>query len=170
MEKLHISDLFKTLFVLAAAYKISDILLGYTGVENNSALIYALAVLIISRVTDGYLWGIAASIFSAFCINYYFMYPYAKFNMTMPGYTVAVISMLIVSIVTCTMTSLIKRQAQDAIRREQHTRELYQMNRQLNDERTKVQIEADKALWGEEHPRSDEHFDACGKSGKRSAV
>ena len=39
MEKLHISDLFKTLFVLAAAYKISDILLGYTGVENNSALI-----------------------------------------------------------------------------------------------------------------------------------
>ena len=27
-----------------------------------------------------------------------------------------------------------------------------------------------KALWGEEHPRSDEHFDACGKSGKRSAV
>ena len=58
MEKLHISDLFKTLFVLAAAYKISDILLGYTGVENNSALIYALAVLIISRVTDGYLWGI----------------------------------------------------------------------------------------------------------------
>ena len=90
MEKLHISDLFKTLFVLAAAYKISDILLCYTGVENNSALIYALAVLIISRVTDGYLWGIAASIFSAFCINYYFMYPYAKFNMTMPGYTVAV--------------------------------------------------------------------------------
>lgn len=144
MEKLHISDLFKTLFILAAAYKISDILLGYTGVENNSALIYALAVLIISRVTDGYLWGIAASIFSAFCINYYFMYPYAKFNMTMPGYTVAVISMLIVSIVTCTMTSLIKRQAQDAIRREQHTRELYQMNRQLNDERTKVQIEAEK--------------------------
>lgn len=27
-----------------------------------------------------------------------------------------------------------------------------------------------KALWGEEHPRGDEHFDACGKSGKRSAV
>ena len=27
-----------------------------------------------------------------------------------------------------------------------------------------------KALWGEEHPRSDAPFDACGKSGKRSAV
>ena len=53
MEKLHISDLFKTLFVLAAAYKISDILLGYTCVETNAAMIDALAVRNNTRVPDG---------------------------------------------------------------------------------------------------------------------
>ncbi|MCI5481425.1 MAG: DUF4118 domain-containing protein [Lachnospiraceae bacterium] len=144
MNKLHISDLFKTVFMLTLAYKVSDILLNYTGIENNSALVFVLAVLVISKITEGYLWGIVASIVSAFCINYYFMYPYARFNVTVAGYPIAIISMLIVSIVTGTMTSRIKQQAQEALRREQQTRELYQMNRQLNDERTAIKIEAEK--------------------------
>ncbi len=144
MEKLHISDIFKTVLILALAYQGSDILLNFTGVENNSALIFVLAVLVVSKVTTGYFWGIVASVVSTFCINYYFMYPYAKFNVTTAGYPVALISMLVVAIVTSAMTARNKQQAQEAIRREQRTKELYQMNRQLNDERTEIKIEAEK--------------------------
>lgn len=144
MKNLHISDLFKTVFILILAYITSDILMNFTGIENNSALIYVLAVLITSKVTAGYLWGIIASIVSAFCINFFFMYPYATFNITISGYPVTLISMLIVSFVTCTMTTRNKQQTQEARKREQHTKELYQINKQLNDERTQIKIEAEK--------------------------
>lgn len=111
MKNIHISDLFKTVFILALAYITSDTLLNYTGIENSSALIYVLAVLITSTVTAGYLWGIIASVTSAFCINYFFMYPYASFNVTISGYPLTLISMFIVSFVTCTMTARNKQQA-----------------------------------------------------------
>ncbi len=148
MEKIigqfQILDLLKSILILAAAYVISTILLQFTGVENNSSLIFVLAVLIISRVTDGYLWGIISSVVSACCVNFFFMYPYHKFNFTISGYPVALISMVAVAIITCTMTSLIKRQAIEASRRERATKELYQKNIQLADERAAIALEAEK--------------------------
>ena len=144
MTKKLFFDFLKTVIMLIIAYKVSAVLLNYTGVENNSALVFVMAVMIVSIITSSYFWGGVASIVGAFCINYFFMYPYARFNFTMTGYPVAIISMLIISFATCTLATRIQQSTQDAIKREQHTRELYQMNRQLNNERTIIQIEAEK--------------------------
>jgi len=73
-------DLFKTVLMLVIAYKMSDILLNYTGAENNSALVFVMAVMVISTITSSYFWGSVASIVSAFCINFFFMYP--KYSLT----------------------------------------------------------------------------------------
>lgn len=140
----YIMDLLKSALLLSLAFIVSSVLLQYTGVENNSASVFILAVLIISRITDGYLWGIISSIISTCCVNYFFMYPYYKFNLTISGYPVALISMITVAIITCTMTSQIKRQAIEASRRERAARELYQKNIQLADERTAIALEAEK--------------------------
>ena len=51
---------------LALAYYASDILLNHTGVENNSALVFTLAVALVSFLTTGYVYGVIASVVGAF--------------------------------------------------------------------------------------------------------
>lgn len=135
-------DLMVTVFFLCAAYLASAMLLDHTGAENNSALVFVLAVVLISYLTGSYTYGIAASIVGAFCINFFFMAPYAAFNLTYTGYPVAMLSMLTISIVVCALTTRVKQQAVEAVKREQNTKALYELNSKLNEEKTAIQLEA----------------------------
>lgn len=137
-------DYIKTVVLLTAAYFLSDFLLEHTGVENNSALIYVVTVVLISFLTDGYFFGILASVISTFFINYYFMSPYREFDFTSSGYPVALCSTLIAAILVCTITSRVKRQAEDAIERERLARELNEINARLAEEKTAMAVEAEK--------------------------
>ena len=94
-----------TAFFMAGAYYLSRLLFQF-GVENNSALVYVLAVTFVSWLTTGYFYGILASLFSSFCINYYFMYPYSAFSLSYAGYPVAMLSMTAIAIIICTLTGL----------------------------------------------------------------
>ena len=75
-------NLLVTALFLCAAYLTSSILIGHTGGENNSALVFVLAVVLISLLTTGYFYGILASIVGAFCTNFFFMFPYAAFSLS----------------------------------------------------------------------------------------
>ena len=78
-------NLFTTLLFLCAAYLVSDTLIGHTGAENNSALVFVLSVMFISLLTNGYFYGLIASLVGAFCINYFFMFPYRAFSLSYSG-------------------------------------------------------------------------------------
>ena len=112
--------------------------------ENNSPLVFVLAVMFISLLTDGYAYGIAASLVSAFCINYFFMYPFWAFSLSIAGYPVAMLSMTAISVVVCALTSRIKLQAMEAAKREKDTRALYEQNAKLNEEKNAIQLQADR--------------------------
>lgn len=129
---------------LYLAYYASDILLAHTGVENNSALVFTLAVALVSYLTTGYVYGVATSIIGAFLTNYYFMAPYAQFSLSRVGYPVATLSMLIISIMVCTLTARVKQQKEEAIRREKNTKRLYELNQQLNEEKTAIQVRSER--------------------------
>lgn len=135
-------NLLITLFFLCGAYLVSSILIGHTGAENNSALVFVLSVVVISYLTDGYLYGFAASLFSGFCINYFFMFPYRAFSLSYAGYPVAMVSMVAISGVVCALTTRVKLLAKEAISREQKTKALYELNEKLNEEKTAIQLEA----------------------------
>lgn len=131
-----------TVCFLALAYFSSAILLRHTGAENNSALVFTLAVACISLLSTGYIPGIIASLISAVAINYFFMYPYSQFNLTLTGYPVALISFLCIACIVSALTTRVKLQAADAIRREQRTKALYEMNQRLTEEKKKIELEA----------------------------
>ena len=80
--------------------------------DNNpfSTPVFILAVALIARFTNGYLWGIVSALFGVFCVNYMFTYPYWQFDMTLSGYPLTFASMLIVSILISTLTTQIKQQ------------------------------------------------------------
>ena len=133
-------DFLVTGLFLAAAYFTSGILITHTGEENNSSLVFVLAVSFISLLTTGYFYGIVASIISTYCINYYFMQPYAQFSLAPTGYPVAMLSMLVVSCIVCALTGRVKKQASEATRREQKSRELYEQNQKLNEEKSAIEL------------------------------
>ena len=129
---------------LCAAYYSSDILLNHTGVENNSALVFTLAVALVSFLTTGYFYGVLASVIGAFFTNYYFMAPYAEFSLSRVGYPVATFSMLVISIMVCALTARIKQQKEEAVRREQNAKRLYELNEKLSQEKTAIQVQSER--------------------------
>ena len=135
-------DILTTALLLYAAYWTSGILISHTGGENNSALVFVLAVVCISFFTTGYAYGITASIIGTFCINYFFMVPYSAFSLSHTGYPVAMLSMVAISCIVCALTSRVKQQAIEAVRREKNTKTLYEMNEKLNAEKAAIQLQS----------------------------
>ncbi len=80
--------------------------------DTHVPLIFVLAVIIISRCTDGYQYGILASFFAVFEVNYIFTYPYLHLNFTLTGYPLTFAVMLSVSVIVSAMTTQIKQQEQ----------------------------------------------------------
>lgn len=72
--------------------------------------VYILAVAVIARWTDGYIYGTIGSFLAVICVNYFYTYPYLQFNFTMSGYPVAFICMLVVSILISALTTTVKAQ------------------------------------------------------------
>ena len=137
-------DSIVTCGLLGLSCYVSSILLDHTGAENNSALVFALAVALISFLTTGYFYGILASLIGAFCTNFFFMAPYAQFSLSRVGYPVATLSMLTISCMICVLTARIKRQREEAIRREKKTKRLYELNEKLDQEKAAIQLQADR--------------------------
>lgn len=78
--------------------------------RQYSLALFILAVSLIARFTDGYAYGVVASLLSVVCVNYMFTYPYWEFNLTIAGYPITFAVMLIVSILISTLTTQIKKQ------------------------------------------------------------
>ncbi len=112
-------DMALTALFLAAATLISFWFFN-TVPENsaNIALAYITALVLTARFTNGYLYGIAASLASVAGINYLFTYPYFQVNFTLTGYPVTFVFTLAIALVVSTMTTRIKEQADALIERE----------------------------------------------------
>ena len=137
-------DICVTILALSGAYYASSILLNHTGAENNSALVFALSVALISFLTTGYFYGVVAAVLGAFFTNYYFMAPYAQFSLSRAGYPVATLSMLAISLLICALTARVKRQKEEAVRREQNTKKLYELNEKLNQEKNAIELQSER--------------------------
>lgn len=76
--------------------------------STPALMIFILAVLVIARMTNGYIWGIAASFIGVIVVNFIFTYPYMKLNFFLEGYPITFLTMLLVSIITSTTSTQIK--------------------------------------------------------------
>ena len=105
-----VRDLGITLALLAAAALLCAGL-NVVG-ESDSAvpLVFVLAVLLTARFTDGYFYGLFATIASVFGVNYAFTYPYFEFNFSLTGYPLTTVTMFAVSLVVGMLTEQVKRQ------------------------------------------------------------
>lgn len=105
-----------TFFMLAAATLINFFVGGHmgdiVGSPVNTKLVFLLAVLLISRYTHGYFWGIMSAIVSVPLDNFLFTYPYSSFNLSISGYLLTFVTMLTVSSIVSVLTSRVREQEQ----------------------------------------------------------
>lgn len=78
--------------------------------KGNVYIIYLFAMILISKYTNGYVYGIVSSVIAVFCINYIFTYPYFAFNFTLDGYPLTYTVMLSTTLIISTMTSHLTEQ------------------------------------------------------------
>lgn len=82
--------------------------------ENNELIptIFALCVFLIAVFTDGYFYGVLASVCSVLAVNYAFTFPYFRINFTIPQNMVSAVIMIAITLITCGITNKIKYQEQ----------------------------------------------------------
>ena len=114
-KKLHGNrrDLLIMLAALCAAFAAVAGTQRITGrIDGVAMMIFMLAVFMTSVYTEGYIWGVAASLISVLAVNFAFLSPYLAFNFTLPENVFSGLVMLVVSIMTSTLTTRLKRQEQ----------------------------------------------------------
>ncbi len=124
-------DGLKTLLIIVAATFISLIFQALNISDQNIIMVYILSVLIISRVTVGYLYGVLASGLTVLVFNYFFTIPYYTLHAIQEGYPITFVIMLLVALITSALTVRIKTQARLAVEREHRTEVLYEINKKL---------------------------------------
>lgn len=107
-------------FLSLAISSVLSFLFFHLGNKNsaNIALFYILALIIIALNTDGYLYGVMASLFCVGAVNIFFTYPFFELNFSLAGYPVTFLGMLAISVITSTATTRMKHQKADLDERE----------------------------------------------------
>lgn len=111
MNKKLLLDTLFTFAMLAAATFVSFCFFLFGNKNSaNITIIYTLALILIALRTSGYRFGIISALYCVVAVNYFFSYPYFRFNFSLNGYPVTFIGMLAISLITSTTTTALKKQ------------------------------------------------------------
>lgn len=78
-------------------------------VEEHITTIFVFAVFMISLLTDGYTYGIVASVIGMVAINFAFTYPYFAFDFINPVNMISAVILVTVSVITSLLITKIKQ-------------------------------------------------------------
>lgn len=99
--------------------------------DANIIMVYILGVLLVSRQTGGYLYGILASVLGVMSFNYFFTSPLYTFQVHDPQYLFTFGIMLLIAVITSALTTRLGREAELSRLREKRTQNLYNFSRNL---------------------------------------
>lgn len=103
-----LKDTLITIGILCAGFLVCLIIQSIFKTEALISAIFILGVFLISAITQGYVYGIAASFISVLAVNFAFAFPYFKLNFTIPENLVSAIIMIVISLITCGFTTRLK--------------------------------------------------------------
>lgn len=110
MKKRTVLDGVFMVLTLLTAFGVNLLLQSLFQTQTLIPMIFVLGVFLVSWRTQGYFWGITASLISVLAVNYAFTYPYYAFDLITPECLSSAAVMLIVAIMTGALTTKIKQQ------------------------------------------------------------
>ena len=96
--------------ILVLCFLLSILMQDVFSVPEQVTTTFAFAVFLISLLTDGYFWGLAAAAVSVILVNYAFTFPYFQINFRIPSNFISAVVMTIISVLTSALTTKVKRQ------------------------------------------------------------
>lgn len=117
--------------ILLAATLVCWIFYALRFTDASLITVYILAVLLVSFVTNGFLYGAAASILSVLLYNFFFTEPRFTLYVHVSGYPLTLVVMFLSAFLTSSLTSQVKRQAGQHARNAYRTEVLLNSNRRL---------------------------------------
>lgn len=108
--KQQIKDGILTAFTLIVAFAINLIVQEVFDTQTLIPMIFVMGVFLVSLKTQGYFWGITASLISVLAVNFAFTFPYYAFDLINPECLFSAVVMLLVAILTGTLTTKVKTQ------------------------------------------------------------
>lgn len=133
-------NILKTVSIMIISI-MTSLIFKYIGLkEANIILVFTVGIMIISKYTDGYIYGVVASVVGVLCYNFLFTKPYYTFQIEDPGYIITVIIMLVATLITSTSTSKVKEEAKEYLKKEQRIRILYENNKKLLNAKSRQEI------------------------------
>lgn len=109
-NKTVLKDAIFSVLTLVITFILNLLMQSWFQTQSLIPMIFVLGVFLISWRTQGYFWGIAASLVSVLAVNYAFTFPFYAFDLISPECVSSAIVMLIVSTLTGTLTTQIKHQ------------------------------------------------------------
>lgn len=109
-RKQRIRDGVFTCLILLTVFCVNLLLQNLFHTQAMTPMLFVLGVFLVSWRTQGYLYGIAASLASVLAVNWAFTYPYWAFDLISPECISSAVVMLIVAIMTGILTTRLKHQ------------------------------------------------------------
>jgi two-component system sensor histidine kinase KdpD len=109
-KKRWLADGFFVAVILLGAFGLNLLLQWQFKTQTLTPMIFVLGVFLVSWRTQGYVWGIIASLLSVLAVNWAFTYPYWAFDLISPECIFSAAAMLIVSVMTGILTTRLKQQ------------------------------------------------------------
>ena len=122
----------KTIICLFFATVCSIILESFGADYTNFIIFYIVAILVVSRITEGYIYGIMASIVSVLIFDFYFVFPYDSFYIANVRNLMTFFLMLAVALITSGLVGKMKQQTNSIMQRQHRIEILYTMNQKLS--------------------------------------
>ena len=102
-------DTLLTVLILIASFGVGILLQNVLDISEHVTTLFAFSVFIISLVTDGFVYGVTAALVAVIGTNYAFTYPYFNMDFSVPESIFSAIVMLIISFLTSTFTTRLKK-------------------------------------------------------------
>ena len=110
LNKSALWDCITMILILMSVFAVNLLLQEQFQTRSMIPMIFVLGVFLVSWRTQGYFWGITASLISVLAVNYAFTYPYWAFDLISPECISSAVVMLIVATITGTLTTRLKQQ------------------------------------------------------------
>lgn len=99
-----------TVLILLGTFVLNLFMQQFFDTQTLIPMLFVLGVFLISLKTQGYFWGVTASLISVLAVNYAFTFPYYAFDLITPECVCCAVVMLLVSVMTGALTTKVKKQ------------------------------------------------------------
>ncbi len=101
----------RTLVCLLAATAICKLLSAFAGDGTYACMIFLLITALTAKITEGYVWGIAAGVVGTILANWAFSEPYFQIDLTTAGFPLTFMTQLGTALLLAMLTTQVKEQA-----------------------------------------------------------